>query len=511
MINTTAKFVAAKTRKAEPGVIEGGNGGWRFTYDPTQTPIISSRRKRIYRGSFNLAAHSNSVAACAVAFEPASVVTFGDECANLGLLTSLGVGPKLLAVSQHRFEGTGSASPTIIERDAGKNLAQILQDKVGQQGEAPILHMSGTPERELENLKVLFDVYVQLCNAHKAGVYHRDLRCENVCVRRFGVRPQDIRATVIDFELSASLTGGNPAARAPLFTTLFSEIPSHIVGDQCVLSPNPLELDMGYLAAMQYHLAHNSLLLNGIAHSAKMIRNFLDFLGKSVGYFGYSSLIAPPYARHLNQIIDIDPLAKTLGLTLVSEASFPSKTLLAHAQSYHRPYLDGEDMNDCMSGAEARLAEMVDRIVVAKFETYKALRRKQGLQVIYERVEDQPLDLQRSNYAQAEHVPNKVHALGYLLVPEEQAKGYEEVTAFTEEQIETLARLEHDRWMRERLEAGWTLDRQSGGSNPKEKTSPYLVPYDELSFKIQEYDRDAVRQLIPLVRNARLVVVRPKS
>ncbi|MDO4805722.1 MAG: RyR domain-containing protein [Coriobacteriales bacterium] len=510
MINATAKYVSTKPQTAESGIIEDTYGNWRFTYNPAQTPLVSSKRKRIYRGTFESGVQSEVVAACAVAFEPTSMVAFGDECANLGLLTSLGVGPELLAVSQHRFTGTGVAAPVIVERDAGENLAQILRNKAGQHGERPILHAPGTPERELENLKILFDVYAQLHNAHQAGVYHRDLRCENVCVRRFGKRPADIRATVVDFELSAALMVGELVARAPLFGTLFSEIPSHVVGAHCMLEPNPLELDMGYLGALKYHLIRNDLPLNGIRHSADAIDDFLNFLEESVGYFSYSSLAAPPYARHLNQAIDIDPLAKRLGLTPVNETVFASRTLLAHARSYHRPYLDGEDMKACMNGAEARLTEMVDRIVAAKFETYKALRRKQGLEVIYERVEDQPLDLRRSNYAQAEHVPNKVRALGYLLVPEERASEYEEVTSFTDEQIEVLARLEHDRWMRERLEAGWTLDKSSSGGDPEKKTSPYLVPYDRLSERIKEYDRDAVRQLIPLVRSARLMVVRPK-
>ncbi|MDO4538459.1 MAG: RyR domain-containing protein, partial [Coriobacteriales bacterium] len=202
--------------------------------------------------------------------------------------------------------------------------------------------------------------------------------------------------------------------------------------------------------------------------------------------------------------------AERLSLTPVNEQTFSSKSLLARARSYQRPYLDAEDMESCMGSAEARLAAMVDQLVAAKFETYKALRRKQGLEVIYERFEDQPADLQRSNYAQAEHVPTKVHAVGYLLVSKDQPGEFQEVRSFGAEQVELLARLEHDRWMQERLEAGWVLDRESSAGNPEKKTSPYLVPYDELSDEIKEYDRDAVRQLIPLFQRAGLKVVRPR-
>lgn len=506
----TLKYVASKGRSHTPGVIEDSIGGWSFTYDPAQTPIVSSTRKHIFRGIFEDKTLQKTIPACAVAFDNRSFVAFGNECANLGLLTSLGVGPKLLTITHHHFAGMSAISPVIIEQDAGENLARLLRDKTLRGEAAPILHAIGTPERKLENLKILYDVYVQVLNAHQAGVYHKDLRCENVCVRRFGRLPADIRATVIDFELSATLGSGEPRAQASLYRTLFSEIPTRTVGFCHVIEPNPLELDMGYLAALHYHLLCDDLPLNGAKQPKSTLDRFISFLQEHIKYYGYSSLATPPYARDLSQSLDIDWMAQALELVPVTEAYFGSKQLLIHARSYHRPYLDAEDMRNCMSSSEARFAKMIDRIVAAKFESYKALRRKQGLQVVYERIEDQPMDLRRSNYAQAEHVPVKVRALGYLLVPEEESSSYEEITSFTEEQVEALARLEHDRWMRERLEAGWTLDRTSASSDPSKKTSPYLIPYDELSNNIQEYDRDAVRQLIPLVRSAGLVVARPK-
>jgi hypothetical protein len=62
---------------------------------------------------------------------------------------------------------------------------------------------------------------------------------------------------------------------------------------------------------------------------------------------------------------------------------------------------------------------------------------------------------------------------------------------FTEAEFEMLAVAEHKRWVTERLEAGW-------GPGPKDverKTTPYLVPFDELPDDIADLDRDAVRQI----------------
>ncbi len=504
MATGTVEYVSSSDGARKPGVIIGPRGRWQFSYKTSQVPLVSSRRKLIYRGKFVGTSHQESLAARALVFGASEMASFGTECGNLSRLGALGVGPKLLAVTQHDFETLGSSRPTIIEEDAGESLASLLLGETTRSTQ-PILHPSGTPERKLENQKVLYDVYVQMQNAHNADVYHRDLRCENVCVRRFGDGPADIRATIIDFDLGSAQEGGRPEARAPLYRTLFSTVPTHLAGKPVSLKPNPLELDMGYLAALQYHLERDGLPLNGEKHTNEVLNDFTRYLSERVGYFGYRDDM-PPHARRIDIALDVKELAESLALVPVNEESFPSPQLLEHARSFHRPYLDGEDMEACMKGPEAKLAAMVDDIVEAKFESYKALRRAQGEVIEYEHYDDQPMSLQRSNYAQAEHIPTKVRALGYQLASEYDPEFYEEVIAFTDEQIEVLARLEHDRWIDERLSAGWTL----GERNHEQLTSPYLIPYDELPERVKEYDRDPVRQLIGLVKGAGLMVVRPK-
>ena len=507
----TINYVSSEADEQKPGIIVGPIERWRFAYDAGQVPIVSSQRKRIYRGTFVGSAQRGPRASRALAFDRKSLVAFGTECANLGRLSTLGVGPRLLAITQHDFDMSGNALPTIIEEDVGENLANLLhaderRRREGRQGAATVIHKIGTPERELENQKILYDVFVQMQNTHGAGLYHRDLRCENVCVRRFGEKPADIRATVIDFELGDALGGGEPAARASLFHTLFSEVPSHLADEEITLVPNPLELDMGYLAALQFQLERDALALNGESHDPAILDDFVRYLSERVGYFGYRGNM-PPLARRIDTALDIDSMAQPLGLTPVSEEFFTSRHLLEHAKTFHKPYLDGEDMRICMAGPKAKIDEMIDDIVAAKFESYKALRRAQGEVVEYERYDEQPLSLQRSNYAQVEHIPTKVSALGYLLVSEYDDELYEEVTSFSEEQIEALARLEHERWVEERLSAGWTLAEKR---DHLAQTSPYLIPYDELPDRIQEYDRDPVRQIINLVKIAGLKVVRPR-
>jgi hypothetical protein len=76
--------------------------------------------------------------------------------------------------------------------------------------------------------------------------------------------------------------------------------------------------------------------------------------------------------------------------------------------------------------------------------------------------------------------------------------------AFTGEEVETLAAAEHRRWMRERLAAGWT----AGDKDVTRRTTPYLVPFEELPDDIAEYDRVFVREIPRLLTLAGLQVVR---
>ena len=99
-----------------------------------------------------------------------------------------------------------------------------------------------------------------------------------------------------------------------------------------------------------------------------------------------------------------------------------------------------------------------------------------------------PDDLKYSNLRQAQGVYDKLELIGCTLRPKGR-KGA--ITAFDDAEIELLAAFEHEQWMAERLARGWKL----GPRNVKDRTSPYLVPFEELPEEIKDYDRDAVRNI----------------
>ena len=96
------------------------------------------------------------------------------------------------------------------------------------------------------------------------------------------------------------------------------------------------------------------------------------------------------------------------------------------------------------------------------------------------------VDLQDSNRQMADHLPVKLRAIGCSKVS---SAGAPAPTAFSAEEVELLARMEHARWNAERFLAGWSR----GVTDRQARTSAHLVGWDDLPDEIREYDRQAVR------------------
>ena len=93
--------------------------------------------------------------------------------------------------------------------------------------------------------------------------------------------------------------------------------------------------------------------------------------------------------------------------------------------------------------------------------------------------------LKQSDFAQADDIPNKLGLVGKRL-----AEGGGPLD-LTEEQVELLAEVEHGRYNVERLTAGW----RRGDRHIRRMISPHLKPWVDLSDDVQEYDREAVRNI----------------
>ncbi|MCC6774894.1 MAG: hypothetical protein IT360_27245, partial [Gemmatimonadaceae bacterium] len=106
--------------------------------------------------------------------------------------------------------------------------------------------------------------------------------------------------------------------------------------------------------------------------------------------------------------------------------------------------------------------------------------------------------LRESNRLQADHIGIKLRAIGCVSAPTSDARPAVQqfgTGADGTDEVELLARMEHDRWNAERWLGGWVY--APGKKNVDKRTSPYLVPWvaEELPESVREYDRNAVRAI----------------
>ncbi len=103
------------------------------------------------------------------------------------------------------------------------------------------------------------------------------------------------------------------------------------------------------------------------------------------------------------------------------------------------------------------------------------------------------IHLRQSNRHQADHIGIKLKAVGCDIIPwrEYGAENF----AFRENEIEKMARMEHERWCQERERTGWRFHAERDKVN---KLHPDLLPWDDprLSLETKEKNRQEVR-LIP--------------
>lgn len=106
--------------------------------------------------------------------------------------------------------------------------------------------------------------------------------------------------------------------------------------------------------------------------------------------------------------------------------------------------------------------------------------------------DDLPEEIKHSNLDNAYQIPAKLLSVGYKIRPVR--KGYRSsVLHLTNDEIETMARVEHIRWCWDKILHGWIFGK---AKDERKKTHPAIIPYEALSESEKEKDRELVR-LIP--------------
>jgi voltage-gated potassium channel Kch len=147
-----------------------------------------------------------------------------------------------------------------------------------------------------------------------------------------------------------------------------------------------------------------------------------------------------------------------------------------------------EDIRDDLT---EQLARSIHRAYVAMEASRGETEATNPSMVSWERL---PESLRQSNIAQAVDIGDKLATIGAVVVPES-ATAPE--FAFVGDEVELLAKLEHQRWMSEKLADGWTYGQPRDNAR---KVHPDLKDWMDLNDATRDKDRNAIRSLPATLR-----------
>ena len=112
-----------------------------------------------------------------------------------------------------------------------------------------------------------------------------------------------------------------------------------------------------------------------------------------------------------------------------------------------------------------------------------------------------PEELKEASRANVRDIPRKLRELGYRV---EVGGAQAGLSKLSETDLDRLGKIEHQRWMKHRLEGGWSVGPKT---DIVRKIHASLVEWNELSEVEREKDREMVRSIPKILAEAGLLIV----
>ncbi|MDG4797563.1 RyR domain-containing protein [Micromonospora sp. WMMD1082] len=117
-----------------------------------------------------------------------------------------------------------------------------------------------------------------------------------------------------------------------------------------------------------------------------------------------------------------------------------------------------------------------------------------------------PESLRRANRSHVQDIAAKLLNLGCVVAPRHGSAGDASAAGRAiDDRVEQLARLEHERWCRERRGDGWTYGQLRDEAR---RRHPALRPWDELPPAVQEQNREEIRALPDVLSDSGFELIR---
>jgi hypothetical protein len=288
-------------------------------------------------------------------------------------------------------------------------------------------------------------------------------------------------------EFTRPLSAEDPALARVFKDVKGPDFVSRLRGTINIMGPNPVyENDKNYLL-------RRAILLRSLCQRKLNVKDpaFID------DNLLHAMLVIGQYrhgARSMDAILDMSRIEGN-SFAPVSLPFYSQLALHVDADAFIRLVLRDVTLNSYTE----RLAQEIHRDFVSKKLAEDADATADNMKP-WEELDE---DYRASNRRQARSIKKKLNAIGCGFDAGDAL--FPTVEAFTNAEIDVLARLEHDLWMTDRAAAGWRYGKQN---DLKAKTNPNIVPWEKLTPAIRQYDVNTVQNIIPLLSGIGLRVYR---
>ncbi|KAK4451678.1 hypothetical protein QBC34DRAFT_51148 [Podospora aff. communis PSN243] len=209
-----------------------------------------------------------------------------------------------------------------------------------------------------------------------------------------------------------------------------------------------------------------------------------------------SLLLVPRYRRGLWSLRSLVAMSRLDDRRYFELAALPPRTQL-------NIHVDHDEFIRHMNGLPIPL-EHREEIAACIHDAYNQAIRAMPADETPEIVPWEALEEEKreSSRAHADSIPHKLRLIRCFASPEQENRTA--LDSFSRHELEKLSIEEHDRWCAERLQKQWRL----GPRNPSVRSSPFFVPWSDMTEPWRDVDRKIVERYPEILRKHGLMVYR---